>query len=142
MTRVHFIVPNFIWVIINWIWLFNFFEFFCTVFICIIHTFVSDYVSNVLVSYKNEKNMSNLHFLYDQAPCHMTKRVNETFAAARVRSKNVPKRMTPFLQPADVSWMSPIKSKYFLRWNRWLINAPKSYTAAGNMRSRGYAMVT
>ena len=47
--------------------------------------------------------------------------------------------MTPFLQPADVSWMSPIKSKYFLKWNRWLINAPKSYT--GNMRSPGYAMV-
>ena len=73
------------------------------------------FVPNVLVSYKNEKNMSNLHFLYDQAPCHMTKRVNETFAAASVRRKNVPKRMTPFLQQADVSWMSPIKSKYFLK---------------------------
>ena len=39
------------------------------------------------------------------------------------------------------NWMSSIKSKYVLRRNCWLINAPKSYTAAGNMRSLGYAMV-
>ena len=45
------------------------------------------YVPNVLVSYKNEKKMSNLHFLYDQAPCCMTKRVSETFAAASVRKE-------------------------------------------------------
>ena len=69
----------------------------------------------------------------------MTK--HKTFSAASFKTKNIPKRMTPFLHPAVVCWMRPIKAKYFLRWNRWLVNAPKSYTAAGNVRSPGYAMV-
>ena len=51
------------------------------------------FVPNVLVSYKNEKKMSYLHFLYDKVPFLMTKRVKDTFAAASVRRKNVPKRM-------------------------------------------------
>jgi len=47
--------------------------------------------------------------------------------------------MTPFLQPADQSWMRPLKVAYFKKWNNWLVHAAKSYTAAGNLRSPGYA---
>jgi hypothetical protein len=49
--------------------------------------------------------------------------------------------MTPFLKPADQSWMTPLKASYFRKWNNWLINAPKAYTPAGNMQSPGYARV-
>ena len=37
--------------------------------------------------------------------------------------------------------MRPFKSKYFGKWNHWLIHAPKTFTAARNMRSPGYALV-
>jgi len=30
---------------------------------------------------------------------------------------------------------------YFRKWNNWLLNEPKTYTKAGNMRSPGYARV-
>ena len=53
----------------------------------------------------------------------------------------IAKRTTPFLQPADQSWMTPLKAAYFSKWNHWLINAPKAYTKAGNMQSPGYAWV-
>ena len=49
--------------------------------------------------------------------------------------------MTNLLQPADVCWMRPLKLAYFRKWNEWLVNSPKTYTAAGNMRSPGYANV-
>jgi hypothetical protein len=49
--------------------------------------------------------------------------------------------MTPFLQPADVAWMKPLKGQYFLKWNNWLVNAPKSFTDASNRKSPGYAKV-
>ena len=74
-------------------------------------------------------------------PCHTTQRVKTNFANASVRVKYVPKRMTPLLQPADVSWMRPLKVAYFKKWNHWLVHAPKSYTAAGNVKSPGYATV-
>ena len=47
--------------------------------------------------------------------------------------------MTSFVQPADVCWMKPLKAAYFNKWNQWLINAPRSFTAAGNRKSPGYA---
>ena len=77
--------------------------------------------------------------VFDQAPCHTTQKAKSTFTSASVDVKWVPKRMTAFLQPADQSWMRPLKGAYFKKWNDWLVNAPKSYTAAGNMRLPGYA---
>jgi hypothetical protein len=47
--------------------------------------------------------------------------------------------MTAFLHPADQSWMRPLKVAYFKKWNDWLVNAPRAYTAAGNFKSPGYA---
>ena len=73
--------------------------------------------------------------LFDQAPCHTTQRVRKNFVNASVDSKSIPKRMTSFVQPADVCWMKPLKAAYFNKWNQWLINAPRSFTAAGNRKS-------
>ena len=47
--------------------------------------------------------------------------------------------MTFISQPADQSWMSPFKARYFKKWNHWRVHAPKSFTAVSNMRSPGYA---
>ena len=32
--------------------------------------------------------------------------------------------MTFIRQPADQSWMSPFKARYFKKWNHWLVHAP------------------
>ena len=37
--------------------------------------------------------------------------------------------------------MRPLKVAYFKKWNDWLVHAPKSYTAPGNVKSPGYATV-
>ena len=51
------------------------------------------------------------------------------------------KNKTNLLQPADVSWMRPLKRAYHQKWQHWLINEEKSFTPAGNLRSPGYALV-
>ena len=84
---------------------------------------ISDhYIPKVLVDYKNQKRFHGLDFLFDQAPCHTTSRSKATFASASVSVHWIPKRMTTFLQPADQSWMTPLKASYFRKWNNWLIN--------------------
>ena len=65
-----------------------------------------------------------------------TQRSKTTFASASIDFKWIPMRMTPFLQPADQSWMRPIKLAYGRNWNNWLRTA---YKPAGNMKSPGYA---
>ena len=76
-----------------------------------------------------------LDFLFDQAPCHTTSKSKATFASASACVHWVLKRTTSFLEPADQSWMTPLKASYFRKWNNWLINAPKAYTKAHNMQS-------
>jgi len=99
------------------------------------------YIPQILVAYKNEHRFRNLHFLFDQAPCHVTKQSKASFASASIDVKWIPKRMTPFLQPADQSWMRPLKLSYQRKWNNWMRTAPKAYTPAGNLKSPGYARV-
>jgi len=108
---------------------------------CFNEIVVSQHYIPLLVEYKNNKHYSALNMIYDQAPCHQTQRVQTNFVNASIRVKRCPKRMTPLFQPADVCWMSPVKSGYFKRWNHWLIHAPKAYTASGNRKSPGYAQV-
>ena len=47
--------------------------------------------------------------------------------------------MTNILQPADVCWFRSIKAQFNTKWNEWIINEDKTYTAHGNPRSPGYA---
>ena len=102
-------------------------------------TVISESYIPLLVDYKDERQLRRLNFLFDQGPCHTTQRVRTNFVNASVDTKSVPKRMTSFLQPADVCWMKPLKAAYFNKWNQWLINAPRLFTAAGNRKSPGYA---
>ena len=77
--------------------------------------------------------------MLDQAPCHLTAPVKLAFSQRPITSQYIPKRGTNLLQPADVGWMRPFKIEYFNTWQNWMINEPKSFTAAGNLRSPGYA---
>ena len=99
------------------------------------------YVPKILVSYKNQRRYHDLHLVFDQAPCHTTQRSKAAFSSASIKVKWVGKRLTFLTQPADQSWMSPFKGRYFRKWNNWLIHAPKSYTAAGTVKSPGYSKV-
>ena len=36
--------------------------------------------------------------------------------------------------------MRTFKSEFFKIWNSWLVNEPKAFTKAGNMKSPGYAL--
>ena len=99
------------------------------------------FIPNVLVPDKLEHQLPQLHLVFDQAPCHTTSRAATSFKNASICVNWVPKRMTPFLQPADVAWMKPLKGQYFLKWNHWLVNATKSFTPSGNRKSPGYAKV-
>ena len=46
-----------------------------------------------------KKLFQGLHFMFDQAPFHVTQRSDATFAISSIDVKWFPKRMTPFLQP-------------------------------------------
>jgi len=72
-------------------------------------------------------------------PRHTQFRTN--FVNVSIRGKRCPMRMTPLFQPADVRWMSPLKSGYFKRWNHWLIHALKAYTASDYRKSPEYAQL-
>ena len=94
----------------------------------------------ILEKYKMEQNLQELHMVFDQATCHTTTKVQQQFSHFNIQPNFFPKRMTNLLQPADVCWMGPFKSAYFSLWNNWLINAPKAYTASGNLKSSGYGL--
>lgn len=85
------------------------------------------------------RNVKSATVVLDHAPCHQTLMVRNTFKDNNIKTIMVPKRMTALLQPADVSWMRPLKLRFKEKWQEWLINEPKSLTASGNWRSPGYA---
>lgn len=39
------------------------------------------------------------------------------------------------VQPADVSWNKPFKAVYKERYNKWMVEGEKTYTAAGNVHT-------
>ena len=98
------------------------------------------YLTRVVEPYMHEKNLSQLTLLIGQAPCNKISKVNSALLARNIKSAFIPKRVTNLLQPADVAWMRPLKNLYHKKWNDWLLNAPKSFTAAGNLKSVGYGI--
>ena len=71
----------------------------------------------------------------------MTAQVQAAFQQRPIKHKYVTKRGTNMLQPADVAWMHVFKLGYFNKWQQWMINEPKSFTPAGNLRSPGYPRI-
>ena len=89
----------------------------------------------ILDPYIVRKRLNKLYLLLDQAPCHLTAQVQAAFQQRPIKHKYVAKRGTNMLEPADVAWMRVFKLGYFNKWQQWMINEPKSFTTAGNLRS-------
>ena len=100
---------------------------------------VENFMPAILDPYIVRKRLNKLYLLLDQAPCHLTAQVQAAFQQRPIKHKYVTKRGTNMLQPADVAWMHVFKLGYFNKWQQWMINEPKSFTPAGNLRSPGYA---
>lgn len=47
----------------------------------------------------------------------------------------IPGGLTSKIQPADVSWNKPFKAAYKEKYNKWMVEGEKTYTAAGNVRA-------
>ena len=46
------------------------------------------HIPKILVAYKNHRRFQGLHFLFYQAPCHVTQRSNVNFASANIDVKS------------------------------------------------------
>jgi hypothetical protein len=95
----------------------------------------------VILPHKMRSKQHKIHMYMDQAPCNKSAKTKRAFTNQNVIPKPVPSRMTCLLQPADVAWFHQVKSLYRRKWEEWMINAPKSYTRHGNLRSPGYSTV-
>ncbi len=78
--------------------------------------------------------------LLDQAPNHTASLVNQTLTDRNMQVVLIPKFFTNLLQPANVSWMAPLKQAFYQRWHNWLLTAPKklTFTESGKTRSPDY----
>ena len=102
---------------------------------------VDSLVKRLLVPFKLTENLDKIHLIMDHAPCHTTKVVQNSCLANNIEITYVPKRLTNMLQPADVAWMRSLKRAFYNLWDDWMMNAPKSHTKSGNLKSPGYAKV-
>ncbi|CAF1117869.1 unnamed protein product [Brachionus calyciflorus] len=103
---------------------------------------IRDYfLKRVLFPHMDRNGMGEACLIWDNAPCHNKDIVLTSAVSKNLRLLKVPPRMTNLVQPADISWFRPLKSKFNRYWTNWFINEEHSYTAKGNMRSPGYACV-
>ena len=74
------------------------------------------YLTRVIEPYMNEKKSRVVDLLIDHSTCHLTTKVKLALKS-RNKANFIPKRLTNLLQPADVSWMRPLKHAYHVKWN-------------------------
>ncbi|CAF0969922.1 unnamed protein product [Brachionus calyciflorus] len=84
-------------------------------------------------------NLTSVKLFIDSARCLQTKSVQDKLKEFDIDSVFIPPRLTNLLQPADVSWFGKLKKEYHEKWNDWFMNAEKSLTCHGNIKSPGYA---
>ena len=101
-----------------------------------------EFVKRVLNQYRLSQGFDKLHLVLDQATCHTSKETQDSFLNHKIEVLYMPKRMTSYLQPADVSWMRTLKTSYHVKWNNWMTNEPHTVTAQGNLRSPGMRDIT
>ena len=53
----------------------------------------------------------------------------------KIDSIIIPGGLTGLIQAPDVSWNAPFKAKLRELYNKWMANAPKTFTKAGNVRA-------
>ncbi len=99
------------------------------------------FIQKVLYPFMLAHGLANTTLLMDSAPCHLTSLVTDSLKDLNVNTIQIPPRMTNLLQPADVSWMRPLKKSFHQKWQHWFLNAEKTKTRFDNIRSPGYAQV-
>ncbi|CAF0776643.1 unnamed protein product [Brachionus calyciflorus] len=76
--------------------------------------------------------------IWDNAPCHKKQTVIDAATSKNLKLLFVPPRTTNLVQPADIAWFKPLKSKFNRFWTDWFINGEHTFTANQNLRSPGY----
>lgn len=94
-------------------------------------------IKQVLTPYRRQKELRELNVVLDNATCHTSAKAKKAFNKARIQTSFLPSRLTSMLQPADVSWMRPLKVAYQAKWSQWIVGNPHTFTLAGNLRSPG-----
>jgi len=96
------------------------------------------YFQRIILPYKLRKNFDKLLMVFDEATCHMHKKVIDFCALHSIYLLTIPPRMTNLLQPADVSWFASLKRSYRQLWNNWYVYDERTFTRNNNARSPGY----
>merc|ERR1711884_68427 len=65
----------------------------------------------------------------------MSENTKKVLKNKKVDSIIIPGGLTGLIQAPDVSWNAPFKAKLRELYNKWMANAPKSYTKSGNVRA-------
>ena len=101
----------------------------------------NEFFGRVLGPHAHRQNIKP-RLILDNASCHKSKIVTDAATSANIQLFNIPPNLTSILQPADVCWFAPIKSKLHDKWTQWYMNEDvHTFTKANNLRSPGYANV-
>jgi hypothetical protein len=107
-------------------------------------TDAKDSIENFILECKGHIHTSMASYIvliYDNAPCHLTTSITAALQSIAVKPILVPPRLTNLCQPADFSWMRPLKKAFHDRWQHWFLHGLKTTTRNNNVRSPGYAQV-
>ena len=89
-------------------------------------------------SYMISKGFKKAMLTWDNATPHKTPQTKHKLKEMTVDDVLIPPRTTPFLQPADLSWMREIKRMYHAKWTNWWLNDKHAFTKENNLKSPGY----
>ena len=82
---------------------------------------IEHYIKRVVKPYMISKNFESVLLILDNATCHKSAAFRAACAEENIILSFIPPRMTPLLQPADVSWFAVLKKKYVDFWRDWLV---------------------
>ncbi|KAF0739805.1 hypothetical protein Ae201684P_015142 [Aphanomyces euteiches] len=75
-----------------------------------------------------------LLLILDSARSHISRRVDDFLHANNILYAFIPSGLTPYLQPADVSWFHTVKSRLAVEIDNWKVNGPFSRTPSDRIR--------
>ena len=73
-------------------------------------------------SYMISKGFKKAMLTWDNATPNKTTQTKHKLKVMTLDDVLIPPRTTPFLQPADLSWMREIKRMYHAKWTNWWLN--------------------
>ena len=73
--------------------------------------------------------------IWDSFRAHISDNTKKLLKSKKIDSIIIPGGLTGLIQAPDVSWNAPFKAKLRELYNKWMANAPKTFTKAGNVRA-------